>query len=127
MIVSISSVIQMVECGLQPMQKNHEEECFLQFVVDSRDRSVTLHYTSAASKSFNYYDEIDEDLVNQYGLVNEMSQEMLAAISGLEFGEALKKLMSKNICNYSFRLLEDTTGLDKNTISNLRKERILRN
>lgn len=103
--------------------KTHEEECFLQFVVDKE--TGQLHYitlpAAMASKSFNYYDEIDDDLVNQYGLVNEMSQEMLAVISGLEFGEALKKLMSKNICNYSFRLLEDTTGLDKNTISNLRK------
>jgi len=103
--------------------KTHEEECFLQFVVDKE--TGQLHYitlpAAMASKSFNYYDEIDEDLVNQYGLVNEMSQEMLSAISGLEFGEALKKLMSKNVCNYSFKLLEDTTGLDKNTISNLRK------
>ena len=50
-----------------------------------------------------------------------MSTEMLKAINNLEFGEALKKLMGKNICNYSFRLLEDTTGLDKATISKMRK------
>ena len=29
--------------------------------------------------------------------------------------------MSKSICNYSFRLLEDTTGLDKATISSMIK------
>lgn len=29
--------------------------------------------------------------------------------------------MSKQIYNYSFRLLESTTGLDKTTISNMRK------
>lgn len=103
--------------------KEHKEECFLQFVVD--DETGELHYitlpAAMASRSFNYYDEISEDLLTQYGLVNEMSNEMLIAISGLDFGKALKKLMSKNICNYSVRLLKSTTGLDNNTISNLRK------
>lgn len=103
--------------------KNHEEECFLQFVID--EQTGELHYItlpeSLASKTFNYYDEISEDLLVQYGLVNEMSQEMLKAISGLDFGDALIKLMSKNICNYSFRLLRDTTGLDNTTISNMQK------
>ncbi|WP_026894880.1 type I restriction endonuclease subunit R [Clostridiisalibacter paucivorans] len=103
--------------------KEHEEECFLQFVVD--DETGELHYitlpAAMASKSFNYYDEISEDLLTQYGLVNEISNEMLIAISGLDFGNALKKLMSKHICNYSVRLLKSTTGLDNNTISNLRK------
>lgn len=103
--------------------KEHEEECFLQFIVD--DETGELHYitlpATMASKSFNYYDEINEDLLTQYGLVNEISNEMLIAISGLDFGKALTKLMSKNICNYSVRLLKSTTGLDNNTISNLRK------
>lgn len=103
--------------------KEHEEECFLQFIID--DETGELHYitlpAAMASKSFNYYDEINEDLLTQYGLVNEMSHEMLIAISGLDFGNALTKLMSKNICSYSVRLLRATTGLDNNTISNLRK------
>ena len=50
-----------------------------------------------------------------------MSNEMLNAINNLEFGDSLTKLMSKNICNYSSRLLESTTGLDKRTISNMKK------
>lgn len=103
--------------------RENEEDCFLQFIID--DKTGKLHYitlpAAMASKSFNYYDEISEDLLTQYGLVNEMSNEMLIAISGLEFGKALTKLMSKNICNYSVRLLKSTTGLDNNTISNLRK------
>lgn len=100
----------------------HEEECFLQFVID--DETGELHYitlpASIASKTFNYFDEIDEELLLKYGLVNEMSQEMLNVINGLSFGEALSKLMSKNICNYSVRLLKDTTGLDNRTISNMK-------
>jgi type I restriction enzyme R subunit len=107
--------------------KEHEEECFLQFIVD--DETGELHYitlpATMASKSFNYYDEINEDLLTQYGLVNEISNEMLIAISGLDFGKALTKLMSKNICNYSVRLLKSTTGLDNNTISNLRKVNVI--
>ena len=103
--------------------KKHEEECFLQFVIDNS--TGELHYItlpeSLASKSFNYYDEISEDLITQYGLVNEISSEMLKAISGLEFGDAFIRLMSKNICNYSVRLLRDTTGLDNKTISNMQK------
>jgi len=103
--------------------KSHEEECFLQFVID--DKTGELHYItlpeSLASKSFNYYDEISEDLLTQYGLVNEISQEMLKAINGLDFGNALIKLMSKNICNFSVRLLRSTTGLDNRTISNMQK------
>ena len=109
--------------SLTEYAKKHEEECFLQFVID--DKTGELHYItlpkSLASKSFNYYDEISEDLVTQYGLVNEISQEMLKAINGLEIGDALIKLMSKNICNYSVRLLRDTTGLDNRTISNMQK------
>lgn len=103
--------------------KEHEEECFLQFIIDNE--TGKLHYitlpAAMASKSFNYYDEINEDLLTQYGLVNEISHEMLVAINGLDFGDALTKLMSKNICNYSVRLLRDTTGLDNRTISNMEK------
>ena len=51
-------------------------------------------------------------ILKQYGLVNEMSEQMLDAIDKLEFGPALKELMSKRICDYSVRLLHDTTGLD---------------
>lgn len=108
--------------GLTDYAKEHEEECFLQFITDENGELKYVTLPSAlASKTFNYYDHISEDLLTQYGLVNQMSTEMLKAINNLEFGEALKKLMSKNICNYSFRLLEDTTGLDKATISNMRK------
>ena len=103
--------------------KEHEEECFLQFIIDNE--TGELHYVTLpaamASKSFNYYDEINEDLLKQYGLVNEISHEMLLAINGFGFGDALTKLMSKNICNYSVRLLKDTTGLDNRTISNMKK------
>jgi type I restriction enzyme R subunit len=103
--------------------KEHEEECFLQFIID--DETGELHYVTLpaamASKSFNYYDEINEELLTRYGLVNEISNEMLLAINGLEFCGALTKLMSKNICNYSVRLLKDTTGLDNRTISNMKK------
>ena len=103
--------------------KEHEEECFLQFIIDNA--TGELHYVTLpaamASKSFNYYDEINEDLLKQYGLVNEISHEMLLAINGFGFGDALTKLMSKNICNYSVRLLKDTTGLDNRTISNMKK------
>lgn len=99
------------------------EECFLQFVIDEETEElvyVTLP-AALASESFNYYDEITEDMAENYGLTNNISTEMLAAIGNLEFGEALKRLMSKHICNYSFRLLQDTTGLDKRTISKMQK------
>lgn len=108
--------------SLTDYAKNNEEECFLQFITDNNGNLKYVSLPSAlANKTFNYYDHISEDLLSQYGLVNQMSLEMLKAINNLEFGEALKKLMSKSICNYSFRLLEDTTGLDKGTISNMRK------
>lgn len=100
----------------------HEEECFLQFIIDENGK---LHYVTLpkamASKSFKYADEITEDIARQYGLVNEISSEMLTAINGLEFGEALRKLMSKNICGFSVGLLKSTTGLDNKTVSNMRK------
>lgn len=103
--------------------KDHPEESFLQFIID--EDTGELHYVSLpeslASKTFNYYDEISEELLEHYGLVGQMSKEMLKAIEHLDFGEAFKKLMSKNICNYTTRLLQDTTGLDLRTISNLRK------
>lgn len=103
--------------------KAHEEECFLQFIVDENDGK--LHYVklpaAKADLTFNYYDEIGEELLTQYGLVNEMSKEMLKAIGELEFGDALTKLMDKHICNYSTRLLKSVTGLDIRTISNMKK------
>lgn len=103
--------------------KSHEEECFLQFIVDEKDGK--LHYVklpaAKADLTFNYYDEISEELLTQYGLVNEMSKEMLKAIGELEFGDALTMLMGKYICNYSVRLLKSVTGLDIRTISNMKK------
>lgn len=101
---------------------DHEKECFLQFIIDENGK---LHYVTLpkamASKSFKYTDEITEEIARQYGLVNEISTEMLTAISGLEFGDALTKLMSKNICGFSVGLLKSTTGLDNKTVSNMRK------
>lgn len=101
---------------------DHEEECFLQFIVDENGK---LHYVTLpkamASNSFKYTDEITEEIARQYGLVNEISSEMLTAINGLEFGEALARLMSKNICGFSVGLLKSTTGLDNKTVSNMRK------
>jgi type I restriction enzyme R subunit len=106
--------------------KEHEEECFLQFVVDNE--TGELHYLtlpkSLACKSFSYYDELSrlsDDEKLKLGLVSEISKEMLGAIGGLEFGEALTKLMSDNICHCSVRTLKSQTGLDNTTISNLKK------
>lgn len=106
--------------------KAHEEECFLQFVVD--EESGELHYItlpkSMASQSFNYYDELSalsDDEKLSLGLVSEISNEMLTAINGLDFGEALAALMDKKICNVTFRTLKSTTGLDNTTISNMKK------
>ena len=100
---------------------DHEEECFLQFVLDP---DGTLHYISlpesVANKSYHYADEISEEILRKHGLVGEISDEMLKAISGMDFGDALKKLMSKQICGYSVGLLKDTTGLDNRTVSNMR-------
>ena len=106
--------------------KEHEEECFLQFVVDNE--TGKLHYltlpSKLACKSFHYYDELsqlsDNELLSM-GLVSEISREMLTAISGLEFGDALTKLMSKNICDCTVRTLKSQTGLDNTTISNMKK------
>lgn len=101
---------------------DHEEECFLQFIIDDEGK---LHYVtlpkSLASKSFRYADEITEDMAGKLGLVNEISGEMLAAINGCEFGEALTRLMSKNICGFSAGLLKSTTGIDNRTYSNMKK------
>ena len=102
--------------------KAHEEECFLQFVIDN---DGNLHYVklpaAMADKEFKYSDHISDDILKQYGLVNEMSDQMLTAIEKMEFGPALKELMSKRICDYSVRLLHDITGLDTATINNMRK------
>lgn len=106
--------------------KDHEEECFLQFVVD--DQSGELHYItlpkSMASKSFNYYDELSalsDDEKLSLGLVSEISNEMLTSINGLDFGDALAALMDKKICGVTFRTLKSTTGLDNTTVSNMKK------
>lgn len=106
--------------------KAHEEECFLQFVMDKE--TGELHYitlpSSMASKTFNYYDELSalsDDEKLSLGLVNEIAREMLAAINGMEFGEALAALMDKKICNVSFRTLKSVTGLDNTTVSNMKK------
>lgn len=106
--------------------KAHEEECFLQFVID--DETGELHYitlpSSMASKSFNYYDELSvlsDDEKLSLGLVSEISNEMLTAINGLDFGDALAALMDKKICSVTFRTLKSTTGLDNTTVSNMKK------
>lgn len=108
--------------ALTEYAKENEEECFLQFIIDENGnlKYVTLP-AALASKTFYYYEYISEDLLQQYGLVNEMSNEMLKAIGNLEFGDSLKKLMSKNICDCSFKNLQGDTGLDKRTISNMQK------
>lgn len=102
--------------------KEHEEECFLQFKVDA---DGNLHYVklpeSVADKEFRYFDHISEEILTQYGLVNEIANQMLAAIRDMEFGDALKELMSERICHYSVGLLKSTTGLDNRTISNMRE------
>lgn len=102
--------------------KANTEKCFLKFVTDENGR---LHYvalpSSLANKAFNYSDYISKEILEQYGLVNEMAIKMLQAIDNLAFGDALKVLMSKKFCHYSFKLLETTTGLDKTTISNMLK------
>ncbi|WP_459777931.1 type I restriction endonuclease subunit R [Allocoprococcus similis] len=106
--------------------KEHEEECFLQFVIDNE--TGELHYLtlpkSMASISFKYYDELSQLSDNEMlklGLVSEIAREMLTAIGGLEFGDALTKLMSDNICRCSVRTLKSQTGLDNTTISNMKK------
>ena len=100
--------------------REHEEECFLQF---KEDETGKLHYVklpaSLANKEFRYWERISEEMLTKFGLVNEMANLMLEAIQNLEFGPALKELMSKRICNYSIGLLHSTTGLDNRTISNM--------
>jgi len=108
--------------------RSHEDECFLQFVTDE---DGTLHYIvlpkKLADQAFEYSKFISEDILKKYGLVCEMARLMLEAIAYLEFGPALKKLMSKGICNYTVGLLNSTTGLDNHTISNLRSGKNLSN
>lgn len=100
--------------------KDHEEECFLQFKLDSDGE---LHYVKlpecVADKEFRYTDYISEDILKKFGLVNEIAERMLEAIKELEFGDALRELMSRRICNYSAGLLKSTTGLDNNTIDKM--------
>lgn len=106
--------------------KEHEEECFLQFITDEEGN---LHYLklpeSIADKEFRYSDNISDDILTQYGLVNEIAERMLEAIAGMEFGDAFRELMSERICNYSTKLLMDTTGLDKATTSRMYKNESL--
>jgi type I restriction enzyme R subunit len=113
---------------LTPYAKEHEEECFLQFKVDEDGK---LHYVklpeSIADKEFRYSDHISDDILTKYGLVNEIANQMLAAIRDMEFGDALKELMSDRICHYSVGLLRSTTGLDNNTISKMREGKSLTN
>ena len=108
--------------------RSHEDECFLQFVTDE---DGNLHYVvlpkKLADKEFEYSKYISEDILKKYGLVCEMARLMLEAIEHLEFGPALKKLMSKGICNYTVGSLNTTTGLDNHTISNLRSGKNLTN
>lgn len=111
---------------LTPYAKEHEEECFLQFKVDADGK---LHYVklpeSIADKEFRYSDHISDDILTKYGLVNEIANQMLAAIRDMDFGDALKELMSDRICHYSVGLLRSTTGLDNNTISKMREGKSL--
>ena len=105
-----------------PYAQSNQEECFLQFIVDDKGN---MHYVrlpaSLASKTFHYADEITEDVASKLGLVNEIATEMLTAIDGCDFGDALVKLMSKNICGCSVGLLKSITGLDNRTQSNMRQ------
>ena len=107
---------------LTDYSRTHEAECFLQFIYDD---DGNLHYvklpSSVADKEFKYSEFISEEILRQYGLINEMSKLMLEAIDKLEFGPALVELMSKRVCNYSVGLLRSITGLDNRTIANLRK------
>ncbi len=107
---------------LTDYSRTHEAECFLQFIYDD---DGNLHYvklpSSVADKEFKYSEFISEEILRQYGLINEMSKLMLEAIDKLEFGPALVELMSKHVCNYSVGLLRSITGLDNRTIANLRK------
>ncbi|KGF09361.1 DEAD/DEAH box helicase [Tissierellia bacterium S5-A11] len=108
--------------ALTDYAKEHGEECFLKFITDEDGKLKYVTLPSAlGSKSFNCHDPIPEELLVQYGLVNEMSGEMLKAINSLEFGKALQKLINEQACNYSFKLLENITGLGKLTISNMRR------
>ena len=106
--------------------KDHEEECFLQFKIDSDGE---LHYVKlpecVADKEFRYTDYISEDILKKFGLVNEIAERMLEAIKDMPFGDALRELMSKRICNYSVGLLRSTTGLDNNTIDKMWKGKSL--
>lgn len=100
--------------------REHEAECFLQFKMDE---DGNLHYVklpeSVADKEFRYADAISDDILKQFGLVNEIAEQMLQTIRDLDFGDALRELMSKRICNYSAGLLRSTTGLDNNTVNQM--------
>lgn len=101
--------------------KEHEEECFLQFEMGDDGK---LHYVklpeSVADKKFHYADHISDDILKQIGLVSEIATMMLEAICNMGFGDALRELMSKRICDYSVGLLRSITGVDNNTINSMR-------
>ena len=46
---------------------------------------------------------------------------MLAAINGMEFGEAMTTLMDKKYCGVSYRLLRSITGMSNVTISKIKQ------
>ena len=82
------------------------------FITDGDGKLEYVTLPSALGfKAFNCHDPIPEELLVQCGLVNEMSGEMLKAINSLEFGKALQKLINEQACNYSFKLLENITGV----------------
>ena len=66
-------------------------------------------------------DCMPESLLRYLEELNKHTFLMLAAINGMEFGEALATLMDKKICNVSFRTLKSVTGLDNTTVSNMKK------
>lgn len=102
--------------------RSHEEECFLQFITDDNGNLRYVRLPSKlANKEFQYSEYISDDILRQYGLVNEIATQMLQAIERMDFGPALVELMSKRVCNYSVGLLRSITGLDNRTIANMRK------
>lgn len=96
-----------------------EKEDGIVEILEAYNKHFNQKYTIPTYDKFRK--EVSLRLLSQYGLVNEMSKEMLNAIDGEEFGPALDILMDKHICNYTARLLRSITGLDNRTISNMKK------
>lgn len=98
--------------------KENEEECFLRF---QEDEDGNLRYVllpkSIADTAVEYNEEISEEIMAKFRLVNEIANRMLDAIGKMKFGAALKELMSERICHCSTDLLKSITGLDKKTVS----------